>query len=70
MSIGDHAWICARATVQPGVNVGEGAVLALGSVATKFMEPWTVYGGVPARKIKKRVNPTQILEEEFEAQTK
>jgi putative colanic acid biosynthesis acetyltransferase WcaF len=55
ITIGAQAWIAARATVQPGVAVGEGAVLALGSVATKDLEPWTVYAGVPARRIKNRV---------------
>ncbi len=49
------AWVCARATVQPGVSVGEGAVLALGSIATRNLDPWSVYAGVPARKIKNRV---------------
>lgn len=55
MRLGSHSWICARASVQPGVNVGDGAVLALGSVATRSLEPWTVYGGVPAKPIKKRI---------------
>jgi len=55
ISIGSYAWVCARATVQPNVKMGEGAVLALGSVATKDLQPWTVYGGVPARKIKMRI---------------
>lgn len=54
MSIGKYAWICARASVAPGVNVGEGAVLGLGSVATRDLEPWTVYAGSPAVKIKDR----------------
>lgn len=54
MSIGAYAWICARASVSPGVNVGEGAVLGLGSVATRDLEPWRVYVGVPAVKIKER----------------
>jgi putative colanic acid biosynthesis acetyltransferase WcaF len=54
ISLGEYSWICARATVQSGVNVGDGAVLALGSIATKDLEPWTVYGGVPARKLKRR----------------
>jgi len=54
ISIGDYAWICARASVQPGISVGDGAVLALGAVATQNLQPWTVYGGVPARKIKVR----------------
>jgi len=34
--------------------VGEGAVLGLGSVATRHLEPWTVYAGVPAVKVKER----------------
>jgi putative colanic acid biosynthesis acetyltransferase WcaF len=55
IDLGAYSWVCARATVQPGVNLGEGAILALGSVATRNLEPWTVYGGVPARKIKTRV---------------
>jgi putative colanic acid biosynthesis acetyltransferase WcaF len=54
ISIGAFAWICARATVQPGVTVGEGAVLALGSVATRDLAAWSVYAGIPARKIKDR----------------
>jgi putative colanic acid biosynthesis acetyltransferase WcaF len=57
--LGAYSWICARATVQPGVTVGDGAVLALGSVATKDLEPWTVYGGVPARKLKARTRHTE-----------
>ena len=47
--IGRYAWICARATVCPGVRVGDGAVLGLGGVATRDLEPWIVYAGVPAR---------------------
>ena len=54
MNIGSYSWICARACVQPGVNVGEGAVLALGAIATRDLQPWTVYGGVPAKPLKKR----------------
>jgi putative colanic acid biosynthesis acetyltransferase WcaF len=55
ITIGSYAWVCARATVQPGLSVGEGAVLGLGSVATRDLDPWTVYAGVPARKLKLRV---------------
>jgi putative colanic acid biosynthesis acetyltransferase WcaF len=54
MNIGPYAWICARASVAPGVNVGEGAVLGLGSVATRTLDAWTVYAGVPAIKVKER----------------
>jgi putative colanic acid biosynthesis acetyltransferase WcaF len=52
--LGPYSWVCARATVQPGVNLGEGAILGLGAVATRDLEPWTIYGGIPARKIKSR----------------
>ena len=48
MQVGEYAWICARAMVAPGVHVSEGAVLGLGSVATRDLAPWTVYGGNPA----------------------
>lgn len=54
--IGAYAWICARATVQPGVRVAEGAVLGLGAVATKNLEPWSINVGIPARKIKDRIH--------------
>lgn len=54
MHIGDYAWICARASVAPGVCIGDGAVLGLGSVATRNLDPWTVYAGVPAIAIKPR----------------
>jgi putative colanic acid biosynthesis acetyltransferase WcaF len=54
MRLGAYSWICARASVSPGVNVGAGAVLGLGSVASNDLEPWTVYSGVPAMKVKTR----------------
>ena len=54
ITIGAFAWICARATVQMGVTVGEGAILGLGAIATRDLEPWFVYAGIPARKIKRR----------------
>jgi putative colanic acid biosynthesis acetyltransferase WcaF len=52
--IGPYAWIGSRATVQMGVTVGEGAVLALGAIATRHLDPWAVYGGIPALRIKTR----------------
>ncbi len=52
--VGPRAWVCARATVQPGITIGEGAVLALASVATRDLAPWGVYAGIPARRIKDR----------------
>lgn len=54
ISLGRYAWICARAVVGPGVQVGDGAVLGLCSLATKDLAPWTVYAGLPARAIRSR----------------
>ena len=54
MEFGAYSWVCARASVAPGVSLGEGAVLGLGSVATRDLEPWCVYAGVPAVKVKER----------------
>ena len=54
MRLGSYSWICARASVSPGINVGAGAVLGLGSVANEDMAPWTVYVGIPAVKLKLR----------------
>ena len=54
MTVGSYAWVCARACIEPGVNVGEGAVLGLASVARQDLEPWSVYAGVPAVKVKDR----------------
>ena len=55
MRVGRYAWVAARACVSPGVNVGEGAILGLASVATRDLEPWSIYAGVPAKKVKDRV---------------
>ncbi len=54
MRLGAYSWICARASIAPGVRIGAGAVLGLGSVATQDLEPWTVYSGVPAVPVKLR----------------
>lgn len=50
--IGDGCWIGADSTIIGGVTVGEGAVIAAGAVVTEDVEPNTLVGGVPARKIK------------------
>lgn len=57
MDFGAYTWVCARASVAPGVSMGEGSVLGLGSVATRNLEPWGVYAGVPAVKVKERKRP-------------
>lgn len=55
ITIGAKAWIAAGAFVGPGVVVGEGAVLGACAVTFKPLEPWGVYAGNPAQRIKTRV---------------
>lgn len=52
--IENGAWIGAKAIVCPGVKVGSHAVLAVNSVATKDMDPYSIYQGNPAVFIKTR----------------
>lgn len=54
IGVQDGAWVAARASVAPGVTVGEGAILALGSVALKDLPPWTVNVGNPATVVRER----------------
>jgi putative colanic acid biosynthesis acetyltransferase WcaF len=52
--IGEGCWIAAQAMVGPGVTVGSGAVLCLGSVASRSLESMKIYAGNPAQPIKDR----------------
>jgi acetyltransferase-like isoleucine patch superfamily enzyme len=51
VSINDYAWLCSRCIILPGVNIGEGAVIATGAVVTKDVDAYTIVGGIPAKKI-------------------
>ncbi len=60
--IEDYVFIGSYARILPAVKIGEGAVVAAGSVVTRDIEPYSVVGGVPARFIRKReCNPTYQL---------
>jgi acetyltransferase-like isoleucine patch superfamily enzyme len=52
--IGHNVWIGARSIVRAGVRIGDGAVIAAGSVVVKDVAPYTVVGGVPAKLIRNR----------------
>lgn len=60
--IEDDVWIGTNVTILKGVTIGEGAIVAAGSVVTKSIEPFSIYGGVPAKKIKDRFNENDLLE--------
>lgn len=59
--VNSNAWIGSGAIILQGVEIGEGAVVAAGAVVTKNVEPWTVVGGNPARKIKNRIIKDELL---------
>ncbi len=60
--IADDVWIGYRATIMSGVHIGQGAVVAAGSVVTKDVPPYAIVGGVPAKVIKYRFSQDIIDE--------
>lgn len=52
--IGSDVWIGINAIIFRGVKIGDGAVVAAGSVVTKDVEPYSIVGGVPAKHLKYR----------------
>jgi len=58
--IGNDVWVGMDTVIMPGVNIGDGAIVAAKSVITKDVEPYTIVGGNPAQKIKERF-PEQII---------
>lgn len=63
VEIDDYSFIGPRAIILPGVKVGRGAIIGAGAVVTRDVEPFSVVGGIPAKKIGERnnKNPTYIL---------
>lgn len=60
--IGNDVWIGYGATIMPGIQVGDGAVIATHSVVTKNVAPYSVVGGNPAQEIRKRFEDAMIKE--------
>lgn len=60
INIGNDVWIGARVTLLDGVTIGDGAIVAAGSLVNRDVPPYSIYGGVPAKEIKKRFNQSQI----------
>jgi acetyltransferase-like isoleucine patch superfamily enzyme len=62
--IGNDVWVGAYSLVMAGVTIGNGAIVAAGSVVTKDVPPYAVVGGCPAKFIKMRFDKEQIAEHE------
>ena len=58
--IGNDVWIATNAMIKAGVKISDGAVIGMGAVVTKDVGPYEVWGGNPARCIKKRFDDETI----------
>lgn len=63
--IEDDVWIGYRAIILKGVKIGQGSIIAAGSVVTKDVPQYSIVGGVPAKVIKMRWNKEEIKEHEI-----
>ncbi len=61
--IEDDVWVGYNCTIMSGVKIGRGSVIAAGSVVTKDVEPYSIYAGVPAKKIKSRFENAEDLDQ-------
>lgn len=59
VKIGNDVWIGSDVTILGGISIGDGAIVAAGAVVTKDIEPYSIYGGVPAKKIRNRFSEDQ-----------
>ena len=61
--IENDVWIGYGTIVLSGVKISQGSIIASGSVVTKNVESFSIYGGVPAKKIGNRFNNDLEMEE-------
>lgn len=60
MEVGNDVWIGSTVTFIGNVTVGDGAIVAAGSVVTKDVPPYAIVGGIPAKIIRYRFNEEEI----------
>ena len=65
-TIGSDCWIGAHSIIMNGVHIADGCIIAAGAVVTKNTEPYSIYGGVPAKKIRARFNSEKDLNQHIE----
>ncbi len=63
--IGRHCILGAQTVVLPGVHLAEGCSVGAMSMVTKSTQPWGVYFGIPAKRIKERRRDLLALEQEY-----
>lgn len=60
--IGNDVWIGARVCILDGCKIGDGAIVAIGSIVTKDVPPYAIVGGIPAKLIRYRFSDDVIIE--------
>ena len=60
LQVGHDVWIGDRVLIRGGVRIGNGAIVAMGSVVTKDVPPYAIVGGVPAKVIRYRFDAERI----------
>lgn len=65
--IGRHVIVGTSCTILPNVNIGDGASIGALSLVSKNLEPWGVYIGVPAKRIKNRSKDLLELEKDYKS---
>jgi len=60
-----HSLIGSGSKILPGVKVGEGVSVAALSVVNKSLDPWSLYGGIPAKKIRSKEKRALELEKKI-----
>ncbi len=63
--IGKHCILGTGVVVFPGVEIAAGTAVGAMSVVTKTTEPWSIYAGNPARRVKKRKKDLLKLEQSY-----
>jgi chloramphenicol O-acetyltransferase type B len=58
--IGNDVWLGAECLIMPGIKIADGAVIAARAVVTKNIGPYEIWGGNPAKLIKKRFSDSDI----------
>ena len=64
--VGDDVWIGYGAIILCGVKIGNGSIVAAGSLVTKDVEPFSIYGGNPAKKITNRFDSEKDQQEHID----
>lgn len=68
--LGKHVIVGTNSIIFPGTHVADGCSIGAMSIVTKSTEPWSIYIGIPAKRIKARKKDLLLLEKQYLSETK